>query len=433
MDAHMSVAGMNASSSAPFQSDLLSRFSPTSISGPVLLGLFLGYVALCSLLRFSRINSLLSKYGYHDRASLSRMTNQDAFEIVKTMANLEFPLLYDLATRLALFETYAVQNVGHVLYGGSDLAITAKAPKRYADTEVVYLCFANFAPESPTLSKAIARTNFLHAPYIKAGKIKQEDLLYVLYASFAEPIRFLNQYEWRSLTDMEVAAISTLWKYVADMMDIDYKTILNKTEWTDGIEFLEDVSLFASDYEDKYLRPTKEVQKLGDVLMEMLLDSYPKFAAPVGYPAACVMMGPRLRRAFGFPEPGLGITVLTYSLLLVRKLAVRFFCLPRASGVEFLSQPDEQTGRITTRHYMKEPYYVPATFWQRWNFEACITRLSGGLIPGDGGVKMKPEGFLFEDIGPEKVVGKGIDETNAFEEKAKQKAFAGCPYKPARA
>jgi hypothetical protein len=134
-----------------------------------------------------------------------------------------------------------------------------------------------------------------------------------------------------------------------------------------------------------------------------------------------------------FPEPGLGITVLTYSLLLVRKLAVRFFCLPRASGVEFLSQPDEQTGRITTRHYMKEPYYVPATFWQRWNFEACITRLSGGLIPGDGGVKMKPEGFLFEDIGPEKVVGKGIDETNAFEEKAKQKAFAGCPYKPARA
>jgi hypothetical protein len=99
---------------------------------------------------------------------------------------------------------------------------------------------------------------------------------------------------------MEVAAISTLWKYVADMMDIDYKTILNKTEWTDGIEFLEDVSLFASDYEDKYLRPTKEVQKLGDVLMEMLLDSYPKFAAPVGYPAACVMMGPRLRRAFGY-------------------------------------------------------------------------------------------------------------------------------------
>jgi len=98
---------------------------------------------------------------------------------------------------------------------------------------------------------------------------------------------------------MEVAAISTLWKYVADLMDIDYKTILQKSEWTDGIEFFEDVSRFGGDYEDKYLRHTKEVQKLGDVLMELLLDSYPRFAAPIGYSAACVLMGPRLRRAFG--------------------------------------------------------------------------------------------------------------------------------------
>ncbi|KAI1052329.1 hypothetical protein LB507_007765 [Fusarium sp. FIESC RH6] len=387
MDAHVSGSepGLNSSSSAGFHSDLLTSFAPTSISGPVLLGIFVGYVALCSLVRFSRVNSLRFKFGFHDRASLGQMTNQNAFEIVKVMANLEFPLFYDLGTRLALFETYAVQNVGHVLYGGSDLANRMKAPKRYADTEVVYLCFANFAPSSSVLHKAVARTNFLHAPYIKAGKIKQEDLLYVLYASFAEPVRFLTQYEWRAPTEMEVAAISTLWKYVADLMDIDYKTILQKSEWTDGIEFFEDVSQFGEDYEDKYLRPTKEVQKLGDVLMELLLDSYPRFAAPIGYPAACVLMGPRLRRAFGFPEPGLAITVLTYGLLLVRKLVVRFLCLPRVSGVEHLSQPDEQTGRITTRHYMKEPYYVPATFWQRWNPEACITWLAGGLLPGDGG------------------------------------------------
>ncbi|RGP67780.1 dephospho- kinase [Fusarium longipes] len=419
---------MNASTSASFQSDLLTSFSPTSFSGPILLGIFVGYVALCSLVRFSRVNSLRSKLGFHDRASLSRMTNQDAFEIVKVMANLEFPLFYDLGTRLALFE-----NVGHVLYGGSDLANRQKAPKRYADTEAMYLCFANFGPDSPTLHKAVARTNFLHAPYIKAGKIKQEDLLYVLYASFAEPVRFLNQYEWRTLTDMEVAAISTLWKHVADMMDIDYKTILQKTEWTNGIEFHDDVSRFGAEYEDKYLRPTKEIQKLGDVLMEMLLDSYPKFAAPLGYQASCVLMGPRLRRAFGFPEPNLAFTVLTYSLLFARKLFVRFLCLPRVTGAEFLSQPDEKTGRITTKHYMKEPFYVPSTFWQRWNLDACITRLAGGVLPGDGGERMKSEGFLFEDIGPEKIMGKGIEETNALEEDVKVRAFAGCPYKSMQA
>jgi hypothetical protein len=78
---------------------------------------------------------------------------------------------------------------------------------------------------------------------------------------------------------------------------------------------------------------------------------------------------------------------------------------------------------------MKEPFYVPPTFWQRWNPEACITRLSGGLLPGDGGAKMKPEGFLFEDLGPNRVVGKGVEETKKFEEIVKSKAFVGCVYK----
>ncbi|KAH7252431.1 hypothetical protein BKA59DRAFT_161036 [Fusarium tricinctum] len=428
MDAHVSVAAPNSTVEG-VDSSLFISAVPTSWSGSILLGLFVGYVALCSLFRFSRINSLRSKLGYHDRASLSRMTNQDAFEIASHMARFEFPLFYDLSIRLALFETYAVQPVAHVLYGGSDLASRSKAPKRYADTEAVYVCFVNFPPTSPILHKAIARTNFLHDPYIKSGKITQEDLLYVLYASFAEPIRFLPMYEYRKLEDMEIAALVTMWKYVADMMDIDYRTVLKKNEWTDGLEFLEDMTRFGSNYEDKHIRPTEDIQKLGDVLMNLLLDSYPKILSPVGYQAACVLMGPRLRRAFGFQEPGLAITVLTYSLLLVRKLFVRFLCLPRLTPSVYLSQPDQETGRIKSYHYMKEPFYVPPTFWQRWNPEACITRLSGGLLPGDGGAKMKPEGFLFEDLGPNRVVGKGVEETKKFEEIVKSKAFVGCVYK----
>lgn len=141
--------------------------------------------------------------------------------------------------------------------------------------------------------------NYLHAPFIKNGKISQEDLLYVLYASTAEPARIINIYEWRKLDDMEAAALGTVWKYVGDMMGIDYRSVLCKEEWTDAIEFLEDVSRWASEYEDKYMRPMKEVHALGQILMEMLLQSYPAFARPLGYPMACVVMGNRLRRAFG--------------------------------------------------------------------------------------------------------------------------------------
>lgn len=159
--------------------------------------------------------------------------------------------------------------------------------------------FGTFPPSSPQLHKAIARMNYIHAPFIKAGKISQEELLYVLYASVSEPIRFLNQYEWRQLTDMEVAALVTMWKYVGDMMDIDYKSVLQKEEWGDGLEFLEDLTRWANEYEDKYLKPTPEVHALGQVLMEMLLQSHPYAPKSIAQSMACVLMGNRLRRAFG--------------------------------------------------------------------------------------------------------------------------------------
>lgn len=69
----------------------------------ILLG-FTSYAALCSLFRFRRLQSVRARYGYTDRASLARMTNQDAHEISKNLIYLEFPLFYDLSVRLALFE-----------------------------------------------------------------------------------------------------------------------------------------------------------------------------------------------------------------------------------------------------------------------------------------------------------------------------------------
>lgn len=73
----------------------------------ILLG-FASYAALCSLLRLRRLQSVRARYGYTDRASLARMTNQDAHEISKSLIYLEFPLFYDLSVRLALFEVYKI-------------------------------------------------------------------------------------------------------------------------------------------------------------------------------------------------------------------------------------------------------------------------------------------------------------------------------------
>ncbi|KAI5465485.1 hypothetical protein BGZ63DRAFT_479229 [Mariannaea sp. PMI_226] len=420
------LSSPNASASANNRGD--SLFQSKLSWATLILVVVIGYISLCSLLRFRRINYLRTRYKFDNRASLARMTNQDAFEIARNVIYLEFPLFYDLATRLALFETYAVENIAKLLVAVSDLNKWNTLPKRYEDTEVIFSCFATFPPTSEHLHKAVARMNYLHAPFIASGRIQQEDLLYVLYAAMSEPCRVINQYEWRQLDEMEIASVATLWKYIGDMMDIDYKSLLKKEEWTDGIEFLENVSAWASEYEDKHMRPMNEVHALGKILMKMLLESYPKFARPLGYPMACTVMGNRLRRAFGFPEPSLAITVLSYSLLLTRKLFIRYFCLPRVIPVEYVSQPDKETGRIKHLHYMLEPWYVPKTFWSRWNPESILVWLSGGMIPGDGGAKMKPEGLLFEDLGPANKVGVGREETRKFEEVIREKATPGCPF-----
>ena len=164
--------------------------------------------------------------------------------------------------------------------------------------ELTKFSFIAYPPTSFQLHQAIARMNYMHEPYLKSGKISQEDMLYVLFASMVEPIRFLNQYEWRELTEVEVAALGTLWKYIGDMMDIDYRSVLQKDEWTDGIEFIEDVSVWADKFEDDYLRPFPEVSALGKILMEMLLESHPFAPKKIAEAAACVLMGNRLRRAF---------------------------------------------------------------------------------------------------------------------------------------
>lgn len=162
-------------------------------------------------------------------------------------------------------------------------------------------CFSisKFSVGSVALSQAIGRINYLHSPYIKSGGILNQDLLYVLCASLAAPIRFIKLFEWRELEDMELAALGTFWKYIAEMMDIDFKSELGKDEWADGVELVEDLTAWAAKYELEHMEASPDVQKLGKILVELLLSAYPKFLQPTIQGAVLVLMGDRLRQNFG--------------------------------------------------------------------------------------------------------------------------------------
>ncbi len=115
---------------------------------------------------------------------------------------------------------------------------------------------------------------------------------------------------------------------------------------------------------------------------------------------------------------------MTYSVLVVRMLIMRYLSPPRPFPVRYFSEPDPKTGRIVQNKYLKEPWYVPPTLSMRWGLDSFLTRLAGGTLPGDEGVRFMPEGFLFEELGPQKTMGEGVAETNQLSEPAAKKASA---------
>ncbi|KAL7921236.1 hypothetical protein ACQKWADRAFT_327748 [Trichoderma austrokoningii] len=394
------------------------------------------YPTICSSLRFQRLKSMRRRFNYLDRDSLSRMTNEDAQKIVHAVSVYEFPLLYDLALKYAIFKSYTIDQIGNLLYRVSDLSRPTEASKRYDDTSVLLtslhrwrLQLCHFCPGSDTLALSIARTNFMHNPYLQSGKIKNEDMLYVLFDSMYEPVRFMKLYEWRELSDMEVAAFATVWRYLGDMMEIDFKAELGKDEWKDGIKFFDDMVIWAKDFQMKHLEPSPSIIKLGETLRDLLLSTYPKFMQGPMKKILMVLVGERLRHVFGFDEPGMLETSVTYIFLLVRQFVLRYLTLPRIFPEQYISQPDDVTGRIQHYKWLKDPWYTPATFWSRWGPEAWFRRAFDLKIAGDGGEVMRPGGFLFEDIGPRNKIGKGMEETVQLARIAHTRVAAGgCPF-----
>jgi hypothetical protein len=60
--------------------------------------------------------------------------------------------------------------------------------------------------------------------------------------------------------------------------------------------------------------------------------------------------------------------------------------------------------------------------------EAWFVWASGGDVPGSKGDLYIPQGYVFEEVGPEYMKNKGLEEMKAGEEKLRAERPAGCPF-----
>ncbi|OOQ82694.1 hypothetical protein PEBR_37948 [Penicillium brasilianum] len=398
---------------------------------PYVLGLLVGYPLLTGSLRYQRMRNMYKKYPYVTRDDMANMTDDHAFEIQKAVAQLEFPFMFIKSLQFALFRTYGIPTISHLLTKTSQFSSPETSLKRYTDTSALVQEMVGNSPTSARAYASFARTRFLHSGYRASGKILDDDMLYTLALFALEPIRFISRYEWRELSDLERCAIGTFWKSAGDALGIGYEKLPSgATGFKDGIQWLEELEAWSEAYEAKCMVPDVKNRETADQTTAVLLYMLPKVLHPVGLQFVSFMMDERLRKAMLYDAPSSVAVVAFSSLLTVRKLFLRYLSLPRPyflRSISFTDEPDEHN-RFFLTQWEAAPYYVKPTFWNRWGPTALLTRILGRPVPGDERDKYYPQGYSIQDVGPKYFEGKGRKAIDEAMEEFKEYRTGKCPF-----
>jgi len=385
------------------------------------------YLFIVRALRYRRVDAIKRKYGMLKRDDLSKLTADQAQEVLQELVEMEFPQLFGFSVVFALFKTYAVPSVSSLLVTTGELSRPETASKRIADTGVLILEFCLNNPSSERSMQAIVRMNYIHSRYIKAGKISNDDLLYTLSLFALEPTRWINDHEWRHLSDLEMCSAGTFWKAIGDQMAIDFSPLRSyKTGWKDGLQWLDEVRTWSEGYEGTNVRSAPTNRKLALAHLDVIFLNIPRRWHYIMHWLVATLLGERMRQAMLLPEPPrLFVAALEWTFTL-RKLMLRHLMLPRPEFMrkQHISASSETDGRYSSHIYLTHPWYVKPTFTRRWGLAALFTRMIGRKLPGDDGNKYNPEGYSISEIGPfgtNKSVGTDLAEMRDI-------SPGGCPF-----
>ena len=271
-------------------------YSPILFQKQVYLPLCLLYLLLVRSLRFNRANRISKQFP--TRASFASMTIHQASAIQTTLSEIEFPFIFEKALQFALFRTYGVPSISSLLVATRELSSSATACKRYSDTSLLVVEYMSHRWGEQRWTNSVARTNFIHEPFRKAGKILDDDMTYTLCLFANEPVSWIKRWEWRELSDVEKCAIGVFWKAMGDAMGIEYRGLPGHDSgkgWKDGLQWLEEITTWSEAYEKKNMVPHEANHAVAEETTAILLWSVPVWAKGLGKQAVAVLMDERLR------------------------------------------------------------------------------------------------------------------------------------------
>ncbi|OBA74629.1 oxygenase MpaB family protein [Gordonia sp. 852002-10350_SCH5691597] len=235
------------------------------------------------------------------------------------LSSKEFVWATTQALSFALFRTYAVPSIGELLY--KTVQFTEETQKRYDDTVLLLSAPVEhgFAPGGQGHA-AVRRINQMHGRY----DISNDDMRYVLATFVVCPPRWINAYEWRTLSQREIDGLTNYYRLLGKHMGI--KDIPDT--------YAEFESLMDS-YERQHFDFREGSRAVADSTLDLLTTFMPYrlLPAPLVRRLARALMDEPLLDAFGYPHPTRAERVLVTAGLKARGLAIRYFATPRTEPV----------------------------------------------------------------------------------------------------
>jgi uncharacterized protein (DUF2236 family) len=238
----------------------------------------------------------------------------DWYEIYRISVTAEFPWDYNQALSFALFRTYAVPSIGRLLAETGEF--TERVQKRYDDTGLILDAIVEHGFASTQGRGAIRRMNQMHGSYA----ISNEDFLYVLSTFVVVPIRWIDSFGWRALSEHEKVAAANYYRELGRHMGMK-----------DIPATHQEFARYLDDYEAEHFAYDPGARAVADSTLELFTTFPPNHRAP----AALVkrfsygLMDDPLRAAFGYPRISRVEQAVSRGVVWLRGRVVRFLP-PRA-------------------------------------------------------------------------------------------------------
>lgn len=248
-------------------------------------------------------------------------------EVFKELFSMEFPFMWLKALELSLLNTFPHKSVF------TKLSIKKKFindPEiRYDDTELILREIWEHFIDSNRGSQAVERLNSIHRQF----NIDNESYLYVLANFVVTPVKLINEFEFRNLTQHEIDSLVITFIKLGDRMGINNIP----TNYQGFVDIINQ----AYNSSPPIIVQNKKAKNIADSVLHMFLEPFPVCTHNIAKKIIFSLIDVPIREKLEYPQQSIWVRLFAKTILLIRAYFVKYFLPPRPRVFQDLRTPEE--------------------------------------------------------------------------------------------